>query len=350
MAWPARRASAPPMWRWSASAAWALGRPRRWRAAAWAQLTLIDLDHVAESNINRQIHALDTTVGQAKVLAMARAHCADQPRLPGPRASKNSWCLPTGPHAARRGGRGHRRLRPGQGQNRHGGLGAATTRPFMWLSARPAASGWRTGWMWTTWRAPRTTRCWPSALPAAQAPMAPRGRARPWACLRLQPRGGGAAGSVVRRGGRWFSLNCHGYGSVVSVTATFGQCAAGWVLDRLAGSGSGAKKDAIMHAEEKVGDKGSLEQRWSQVRITSYQTSGPDINLFGMTESSGTLAQLVEQRTFNPLRSDGRGVCLENGRRVFRHVDTAPGHDVIAAGPYLEETWCHVWWTAACPN
>ena len=37
------------------------------------------------------------------------------------------------------------------------------------------------------------------------------------------------------------SLNCHGYGSVVSVTATFGQCAAGWVLDRLAGSGSGAK-------------------------------------------------------------------------------------------------------------
>ena len=30
------------------------------------------------------------------------------------------------------------------------------------------------------------------------------------------------------------SLNCHGYGSVVSVTATFGQCAAGWVLDRIA--------------------------------------------------------------------------------------------------------------------
>ena len=30
------------------------------------------------------------------------------------------------------------------------------------------------------------------------------------------------------------SLNCHGYGSVVSVTATFGQCAAGWLLDQLA--------------------------------------------------------------------------------------------------------------------
>ena len=34
------------------------------------QLTLIDLDHVAESNINRQIHATDPTLGQAKVQAM----------------------------------------------------------------------------------------------------------------------------------------------------------------------------------------------------------------------------------------------------------------------------------------
>lgn len=35
------------------------------------RLTLIDLDHVAESNINRQAHALEDTLGQAKVLAMA---------------------------------------------------------------------------------------------------------------------------------------------------------------------------------------------------------------------------------------------------------------------------------------
>lgn len=35
-----------------------------------AQLVLIDLDHVAESNINRQIHATGSTLGQAKVLAM----------------------------------------------------------------------------------------------------------------------------------------------------------------------------------------------------------------------------------------------------------------------------------------
>ncbi|MBU3740605.1 MAG: hypothetical protein FGM55_16855, partial [Rhodoferax sp.] len=37
------------------------------------------------------------------------------------------------------------------------------------------------------------------------------------------------------------SLNCQGYGSVVSVTATFGMCAAGWVLDQLAASADASK-------------------------------------------------------------------------------------------------------------
>lgn len=46
-----------------------------WAAEALARsgvgrLRLVDLDHVAESNINRQIHALEPTLGQAKVLAM----------------------------------------------------------------------------------------------------------------------------------------------------------------------------------------------------------------------------------------------------------------------------------------
>jgi len=35
-----------------------------------ASLTLIDLDHVAESNINRQVQALGATLGQAKALAL----------------------------------------------------------------------------------------------------------------------------------------------------------------------------------------------------------------------------------------------------------------------------------------
>lgn len=52
-----------------------IGGVGSWAAEALARsgvgrLTLIDLDHVAESNLNRQIHALEQTLGQAKVLAM----------------------------------------------------------------------------------------------------------------------------------------------------------------------------------------------------------------------------------------------------------------------------------------
>ena len=48
-----------------------------WAAEALARsgvaaLTLIDLDHVAESNINRQVQALDSTLGMAKVEALRR--------------------------------------------------------------------------------------------------------------------------------------------------------------------------------------------------------------------------------------------------------------------------------------
>ncbi len=52
-----------------------IGGVGSWIAEALArsgvgQLTLIDMDHIAESNINRQIHALESTLGQAKVVAM----------------------------------------------------------------------------------------------------------------------------------------------------------------------------------------------------------------------------------------------------------------------------------------
>ena len=53
-----------------------IGGVGSWVAEALARsgvgtLTLIDLDHVAESNINRQVHALSDTLGQSKVAAMA---------------------------------------------------------------------------------------------------------------------------------------------------------------------------------------------------------------------------------------------------------------------------------------
>jgi len=53
-----------------------IGGVGSWTAEALARsaigrLTLIDLDHVAESNINRQLHALTGTLGMAKVQVMA---------------------------------------------------------------------------------------------------------------------------------------------------------------------------------------------------------------------------------------------------------------------------------------
>ena len=52
-----------------------LGGVGSWAAEALArsgvaELTLIDLDHVAESNINRQVQALGATLGMAKALAL----------------------------------------------------------------------------------------------------------------------------------------------------------------------------------------------------------------------------------------------------------------------------------------
>lgn len=69
-----------------------IGGVGSWAAEALArsgigELTLIDMDHVAESNVNRQVHALTTTVGMAKIEAMrqriaeinpaCRVHCVD---------------------------------------------------------------------------------------------------------------------------------------------------------------------------------------------------------------------------------------------------------------------------------
>ncbi len=53
-----------------------LGGVGSWTVEALARsgvgaLSLIDLDHVAESNINRQLHALDATLGRAKVDVLA---------------------------------------------------------------------------------------------------------------------------------------------------------------------------------------------------------------------------------------------------------------------------------------
>ncbi len=70
-----------------------------------ARLTLIDMDHIAESNINRQIHALTSTLGQSKIEAMreriAQIHPACQVELIDDFVSPENWpaLLPEKPDA-----------------------------------------------------------------------------------------------------------------------------------------------------------------------------------------------------------------------------------------------------------
>ena len=64
-----------------------IGGVGSWAAEALARnavgtITLVDLDNIAESNVNRQLHALDGAFGKAKVSAMA-----DRVRLINPTAS-----------------------------------------------------------------------------------------------------------------------------------------------------------------------------------------------------------------------------------------------------------------------
>ena len=88
-----------------------IGGVGSWAAEALARsgvgaLTLIDLDHVAESNVNRQVQALGGTLGQAKVEAMARAH---RPHPSGLQGARHRGVRRAGQLAAAAAGRRRRR-------------------------------------------------------------------------------------------------------------------------------------------------------------------------------------------------------------------------------------------------
>ena len=202
------------------------------------RLTLIDLDHIAESNINRQVHAVDATLGQAKVLAMreriaqinpdSRVRCIEEFVEPG------NW--------------------PALLDDPAMGPPDAVIDACDQISAKLAMALWA--------RAAKT--CFVSVGAAGGkrhahkvdvADLAETTHDPLLASLRYRlrrehgaPREGKKIGitcvfsrEAVQQtdpscavDGQDNSLNCHGYGSVVSVTATFGQCAAGSVLDQLA--------------------------------------------------------------------------------------------------------------------
>jgi tRNA A37 threonylcarbamoyladenosine dehydratase len=224
-----------------------IGGVGSWTAEALARsgvghLTLVDLDHVSESNINRQIHALESTIGQAKVLAMrdriaqinpeckvlaidefvepdnwlqmldtARAQagevsavidCCDQLKA---KLALAQWARETGSSrfitVGAAGGKRHAHKVDidDLAQVTHDPLLAQLRQRLRKLHG-----------------APREGKKIGVACVFSRESVAP-----PDASCAIE---GDADGS----------LNCHGYGSVVAVTATFGQCAAGWAIDEIA--------------------------------------------------------------------------------------------------------------------
>jgi len=206
------------------------------------RLTLVDLDHIAESNINRQIHALDTTVGQAKVEAMrdriahinpaCRVLAIDEFVEPdnwlallaqaegtnGPlnavldacdqvkaKLAMAAWARATGAGFITVGAAGGKRLAH---KVEIDDLSLVTHDPLLAQLRQRLRK---------TNGAPREGRKIGVACVFSRESVAP-----PDASCAIEGDG---------------SLNCHGYGSVVSVTATFGQCAAGWLLDRISRNG-----------------------------------------------------------------------------------------------------------------
>lgn len=202
------------------------------------RLTLIDLDHVAESNINRQIHASEATLGQAKAEAMRERIALYHPDavvdvvddfvtsdnwpaliagLPPPDAlidacdqvraktAMAAWALRESRPLVTVGAAGGKRLPQAV---EVGDLAGTTHDPLLAklrYQLRRSHGASREGRMGVTCVFSRENVAPPDA-----------------ACL---VDGAAAPGAA---------LNCHGYGSAVSVTATFGLCAAGWVLNHLA--------------------------------------------------------------------------------------------------------------------
>ena len=198
------------------------------------KLTLIDFDHIAESNINRQIHALDITLGMSKVLAMQQriAHinpkcvveCIDEFVTPEnwpsilnsqvdavidacdqikAKTAMAAWAMHTKTIFISVGAAGGKRAAHKVDID---DLSLTTHDPLL------AQLRYR---LRREHQAPRDKKKIGISCVFSKESVAP------------------ADASCEIEGDTDGSLNCHGYGSVVSVTATFGHCAAGWVIDKI---------------------------------------------------------------------------------------------------------------------
>jgi tRNA threonylcarbamoyladenosine dehydratase len=215
-----------------------IGGVGSWAAEALARsgvgaLTLIDLDHVAESNINRQIHALESTLGQAKVVAMqeriAQIHRRCRVTAVDAFVEPDNWpqLLPEGVDAV---------IDACDELKAKTAMAAWARETKKLFICCGAAGGKRLAHKVDVDDLAHTTH--DPLLAQLRYRLrkfhgAPKeGRRIGIACVfSREPVAPPDPSCAIEGDG---SLNCHGYGSVVSVTATFGQCAAGWILDRLA--------------------------------------------------------------------------------------------------------------------
>lgn len=215
-----------------------IGGVGSWAAEALARsgvgrITLIDLDHVAESNINRQIHALTTTVGQAKVVAMQERIALINPLCEvlciEDFVTPDNWpSLLTEPIDA---------LIDACDQIKAKTAMAAWARDTGTLFVCVGAAGGKRHAhkidiedLSATTHDPLLAQLRYRLRKHHQAPR--EGRKMGIACVFSREAVAAPDASCAVEGDG--TLNCHGYGSVVAVTSTFGQCAAGWVLDKLA--------------------------------------------------------------------------------------------------------------------
>ncbi len=230
-----------------------IGGVGSWAAEALARsgvgtLSLLDFDQVAESNVNRQLHALGSTLGLAKVTAMEQrildinpacrvrpieefASADNWPAILGDdappvtavidacdqvktKAALAAWSWGHPVHWVCVGAAGGKRLAH---EVRVEDLARVTHDPLLAQvryrlrreHGAPAASS------------KASAKAATKAAPTLYLP-----------CVFSQEavRAADASCEVATDG----SLNCHGYGSLVSVTATFGMAAAGWVLNQVA--------------------------------------------------------------------------------------------------------------------
>ena len=216
-----------------------LGGVGSWAAEALARsgvarLSLIDLDHVAESNINRQVHALDNTVGKAKVQAMreriqhinpaCQVDCVEE------FVDASNWPVISG--LAQAFDRGQTAVIDACDQVRAKTAMAAWALKHKALFITVGAAGGK--------RLAHKVDIDDLAA-VTHDPLLAQLR------YRLRKEHGAARDKKMNLACVFSreavlqpdinaqtdgSLNCHGYGSMVSVTSTFGMCAAGWVIGK----------------------------------------------------------------------------------------------------------------------